>query len=85
MLYRLFLGLHWIFFIAFVASWGLLIGVELKDDSFSFERELIEIVESVHPIDTIMGAVMFYIPPVFLFIDWVVNGKWTWFPWKRNK
>ena len=68
MLNRLFLGLHWIAFIAFVIFGSLFVFILIVD------------VESLLNV----GWVVLLLP-IFLFIDWIINGKWTLFPWQRNK
>ena len=68
MLDRLFLGLHWIAFIAFVIFGSLFV--------------LVLIVEGDGELNFFLVVLLL---PIFLFIDWIINGKWTWFPWQRNK
>jgi len=69
MLGRLFLGLHWIVFIAFVIFGSLVVLVLIGDPGANF---------------LVVGWVLLLLP-IFLFIDWIINGKWTWFPWQRSK
>ena len=85
MLGRLFLGLHWIFFIAFVAIGCLAVLTMIVNGTGSVLRGIWGMLGFDKDLwgFLFIGAIT-WIPPVFLFIDWVVTGKLTWFPWKRN-
>ena len=88
MLGRLFFGIHWVLFVIFVGSWLvvillLLVG-DMEQSTFaSFYMENVLFVRG--PSSGIHSGLTSWIPVLFLFIDYVINGKWTWFPWQRNK
>jgi len=92
MLGRLLYGIHWVLFLWFVGMWGLII-LELVIEGNTKPREVIEPLEVIERglgfrrglDDFLYASSLTWIPPLFLFIDYVVNGKWTWFPWERNK
>lgn len=87
MLGRLFFGIHWILFIAFVAMCGLfLVAIIVDGGTDTPLSDLKEMLVGDRGLDGILfSGAMTWIPPVFLFIDYVINGKWIWFPWKRDK
>jgi len=85
MLGRLFLGIHWILFIAFVGIWGIiLLAIITKGTDQTFRAYGI-LFDGYGLGEILFSGAMSWIPIVFLFIDYVINGKWTWLPWKRNK
>ena len=88
MLGRLFFGIHWILFIIFIASWLVVILFILNGD-MELNKFALVYMENIlfvrGPSSGIHSGLASWIPVLFLFIDYVVNGKWTWFPWKRNK
>ena len=86
MLNRLFFGIHWILLIAFVGMWGLFLVVIIFDGTDTTVSFFVEMLVGDHGLKEIFfSGAMTWIPIVFLFIDYVVHGEWTWFPWQRNK
>jgi hypothetical protein len=86
MLNRLFYGLHWIVYLAFLGIWtlfflALIIGS--PDKVFNDLRKLFE--GDLGLLGMLFSGAMTWIPIVFLVIDFVFNGKWALFPWQRNK
>ena len=86
MLNRLFLGIHWILFIAFVVIGCLFVLAMILQGTDRILRDLGRMLEFKNGIDGFLfvGAIT-WMPPVFLFVDWIINGKWAWFPWQRSK
>jgi glucose-6-phosphate-specific signal transduction histidine kinase len=85
MLDRFFVVLHWIVYLAFFGIWtlfflALIIGSPEK--VFDDLGKLFEEESSLNGV--LFSGAMTWIPLVFLFIDYVVNDKWTWFPWQRG-
>mgnify|MGYP006169174553 CR=1 FL=1 len=78
---RLFIAIHWLVFLAsgsfimFLFSFSILAGGASSHLLFY---------EGLPRFLLVIGPVT-WIPLAFLFIDWIVNGKWIWFPWNRNK
>ena len=33
----------------------------------------------------LVSGAMTWIPPVFLFVDYVINDRWTLYPWNSNR
>tara|TARA_R110002012_G_scaffold159321_2_gene320984 strand:+ start:415 stop:684 length:270 start_codon:yes stop_codon:yes gene_type:complete len=88
MLGRLFFGIHWVLFVIFVGSWLVVILLLLVGDmeQSTFASVYMENILFVRGLSSgIHSGLASWIPVLFLFIDYVVNGKWTWFPWQRNK
>ena len=90
MLGRLFFRIHWILFIAFVGTQGIFLlsiiiagGTDTPFRPFEAYKEMFDGDTGLKGI--LFSGAMTWIPIVFLFIDYVINGKWTWFPWQRNK
>ena len=86
MLGRLFFGIHWVLLIAFVGIWGLFLVAIIDGGTDKAFRVFEDMLDGERGLGGIFfsGAIT-WIPIVFLFIDYVINGKWTWLPWKRNK
>jgi len=90
MLNRLFFGIHWVLFVIFLGFW--ILAILLYADNFEtgntkkILKEFFEILFYQEDTNSfIIVGLMTWIPIVLLFIDYVITGKWTWFPWKRNK
>ena len=82
---RLFIAIHWLVFLAFGYSIigtlsGLFAIFVMAGDALNHLSSYEGLLEFL----LVIGPVI-WIPPAFLLIDWIVNGKLTWFPWKRNK
>ena len=78
---KLFKAIHWLIFITFCAHFFFFffsLGMVLLNHLL-FREGLLGFLLVIGPVT--------WIPLAFLLIDWIVNGKWTWFPWnrKRNK
>ena len=88
MLGRLFFGIHWVMFLIFAGLWLMAFSGLIFLD-ITLAKLLSNFLEAVlfedRIIDAMVIGLMTWIPIVFLFIDYVVHGKWTWFPWERNK
>lgn len=86
MLNRLFIGLHWIVYLAFFGIWTLFFLSLIIGSADKVYDELEKLLTN----DENMGAIIFsgamtWIPILFLLIDYLVYGKWTLFPWQRGK
>jgi hypothetical protein len=86
MLGRLFFVIHWILFFAFLGSWGLFLVAIIDGGTDKAVRDLDNMFDGGLGLRGILiSGTMTWIPPVFLFIDYVVNGDWTLYPWNRKK
>jgi hypothetical protein len=86
MLGRLFFGIHWILFLAFVGMWSFFLLGIIFEGTDIYVRGFIKMFDGDRGlVGRLLSGAMTWIPPVFFFIDYVVHGKWTWLPWKRNK
>ena len=86
MLSRLFLGIHWILFIAFVVIGCFFVLVMIVDGPDLMFRVFGRMLQFRRGLDGFLAtSSVTWMPLVFLFIDWIINGKWTWLPWQRNK
>mgnify|MGYP003681679741 CR=1 FL=1 len=86
MLGRLFSGLHWILFSIFLSFWLVVISTELSYGSSATLKSFpTSIIGEEGSFMFGVTGLMTWIPMVFLFIDYVINGKLILFPWQRNK
>ena len=90
MLGRLIFGIHWVLFVIFLGLWILCISaLAYNFETNNTEDILFEFLDALFYKKDALGFIsvglMTWIPVLFLFIDYVINGKWTWFPWQRNK
>jgi len=88
MLGRLFFAIHWVLFAIFVGLWFIWFLAGLEDDDMwaKVTRDFLrELQYKRDTSDFVSAALMTWIPVLFFFIDYVVHGEWTWFPWERSK
>ena len=86
MLHKLFLGLHWVVYLAFFGIWTLFFLALIIGSPDKVFEDLEKLFDRDNNLQGILfSGAMTWIPIVFLFIDYVVNGKWTWFTWQRDK
>ena len=83
---RLFKGIHWVLFFTFLGSWGLFLLAIIDGGTDKAVRGLDNKLDGDLGLGGILiSGTMTWIPPVFLFIDYVVNDTWTLYPWNRKK
>jgi hypothetical protein len=85
---KFFLKIHWVLFIIFVSLWLYWIfslyiggGGDLTQFLSGYVKGLLF---QVGVKVAIIAGLTSWIPVLFLLVDYFVNGKWTWLPWKRN-
>lgn len=85
---RIFSRIHWVLFIIFAILWLYwilsLVGSNEVDLTQFLSGYVKGVLFQVGLKVAIVAGLSSWIPVLFLFIDFFVNGKWTWFPWKRT-
>ena len=69
-----------------VVTWILVIfGSQITGEPLDLNNFIGSLAFNHEPEAGVIAGLMTWIPIVFVLIDYVINGKWTWLPWKRNK
>ena len=85
MLNRLYLGIHWIIFLAFFGIWALFLLSLMIGSPDKVLDDLRDLFIGDHGFQGILfSGAMTWIPVGFFLIDYITNGKWIWFPWQRD-
>ena len=89
MLNRLFLVIHWLMFITFCLHWAVFIWVRYTN-GFATDDVLSSLMATIFWSNSAYSNYYFtglglHFPVLFLLVNFIVLGKWTWFPWQRNK
>jgi len=82
------LKMHWVLFLIFVGLWCYWVFSLYESNESDLTQFLSGYVKGllfqVGVRAAIVAGLSSWIPVLFLLIDYFINGKWTWFPWKRT-